>query len=280
MGTIMNDFAFPIIGNECNLPIYIVGVGRTHQDPICQNQGYPNFQVLYTASGEGELVLHGVKYSMPVNTGFLIYPNVPREYYPVTNEWITHWVTFDGKNVAHLLAELGFPDSRLFYMNDEIVFESLLVNMLINSRSSNPYKGFLNSSLIYNFLIELKTLSYEKSQGDKANKMSMIQPVLNYIDKNINKQIFLDELVKIINVSPQYLCRLFKNCLDMRPYTYITFRRIQEAKKLLFDTELSIQEIAEKIGYNSTSYFCAKFKKLEKMSPEKFRNMHKSKKGL
>lgn len=273
----MNDFAFPIIGNECNLPIYIVGVGCTVQAPICQANGYPNYQILYTAKGEGELFLNGNRYALPINTGFLIYPNVPREYYPVSDEWITHWITFEGQSAPQILENLGFPDSRLFYMYDEIVFNGLLVNMLINSKSQNPYKGFLNSSLIYNFLIELKTLTFEKMQGNKVNRMNLLQPVLDYIDKNIEKQIFLDELVDIIDVSPQYLCRLFKNCLEMRPYTYIAFRRIQEAKKLLFDTDLTIREISSKLGYNSTSYFCAIFKKLEKMSPEKFRSMHKSK---
>ena len=82
-------------------------------------------------------------------------------------------------------------------------------------------------------------------------------------------------MAEIIDVSPQYLCSLFKNFLYMRPFVYISKRRIQEAKRLLLDKPMSIKDIALQIGYNYSSYFCSIFKKYEGISPHEFRNMHK-----
>lgn len=83
------------------------------------------------------------------------------------------------------------------------------------------------------------------------------------------------ELADLIDLSPQYLCRLFKECLSLRPFEYLARKRIQQAKLLLLEDKLNINEIAAEVGYNDCSYFCAVFKKHEMLSPAEFRSLHK-----
>ena len=83
----------------------------------------------------------------------------------------------------------------------------------------------------------------------------------------------MEELSDQIHATPQYLCRMFKRHLNVRPFQYIAMKRIQHAKILLTDSDLSINEIAHRVGYNDCSYFCAIFKKIELISPSEFRGL-------
>ena len=91
----------------------------------------------------------------------------------------------------------------------------------------------------------------------------------------VQYDVTLEELSKIAEFSPQYICRLFKECLNTRPFEYITKIRITKAKLLMLDTDLSLSEIHNLVGYKDSSYFSAIFKRHEKMSPNDFRNMYR-----
>ena len=90
------------------------------------------------------------------------------------------------------------------------------------------------------------------------------------------EELGLKELSRVAGLSPQYLCRIFKDCLNLRPFEYIAGKRIQEAKRLLIEGELTVNEIAAMTGYNNCSYFCSVFKKHEMLSPAQFRIAHKN----
>ena len=51
-------------------------------------------------------------------------------------------------------------------------------------------------------------------------------------------------------------------------------KRIQDAKKMLSDTNMSVNDIAHSVGYNDCSYFCAIFKRYEMISPSEFRGLN------
>ena len=64
----------------------------------------------------------------------------------------------------------------------------------------------------------------------------------------------------------------FKEFFDVCPFEYISKVRIQYSKRLLISTDKSIHQISEEIGYNDCSYFCAVFKRYEKITPAEYRN--------
>ena len=97
-------------------------------------------------------------------------------------------------------------------------------------------------------------LFYE--QAEKAKDGSLpLDEAIEYIEQNYQKNIRLEDLCEVANVSKQHLCRLFKNTLQMRPMEYVTKVRIQHAKSLLITTNYSIKEIAEMVGFSDNSYF-------------------------
>ena len=137
------------------------------------------------------------------------------------------------------------------------------------------YCGHQCSAYLYQFLIELHRVVNLQNGSQDGQKLNQLQPVIDYIDKNFRKELTLVELADLIDLSPQYLCRLFKECLSLRPFEYLARKRIQQAKLLLLEDKLNINEIAAEVGYNDCSYFCAVFKKHEMLSPAEFRSLHK-----
>ena len=74
-----------------------------------------------------------------------------------------------------------------------------------------------------------------------------------------------------MHISPYYLSHLFKEELDITFIEYLTRVRIEEARRLLFQTSMSIQEITQRVGYVDPSYFSRVFKKVTGMTPNRYR---------
>lgn len=67
----MQEFYFALLGDEVKLPLYVTGVGATDPERHCTRPtGHVYHQVIYTARGEGVLIIDGEEYKIPKCTGF------------------------------------------------------------------------------------------------------------------------------------------------------------------------------------------------------------------
>lgn len=99
----------------------------------------------------------------------------------------------------------------------------------------------------------------------------MIDNVISDIREHYLEDISLTSLSAKYNTSMSHLSKMIKETLKMNFSDYIAILRIQRAKELLRDDSMSIQEIAEIVGYNDYFYFTKVFKKVEGISPSKYR---------
>jgi AraC-type DNA-binding domain-containing proteins len=271
----MDDINFPIIGAESRLPVYLVGIGsHTGQNLIERPSGFPYFQFIYSTGGSGLLHVNGGVYPVGKRQGFFLYPNERHEYRAVGEPWGTNWFCFDGGGAAALAAALGFTSSRSFYLGDYASVDQLWRQLLIEAKSGNLERGYRSSAILYNLLILLKSLVREEPPSSGESGLAQLYAAIGFIEAHYSSAIGLAELAAQAAVSPQYLCRLFKQQMNMRPFEYLTKRRLQAGKKLLLENGLTEAEIAEQCGFNSFSYFCAVFKRYEKMTPKEFRGYH------
>lgn len=95
--------------------------------------------------------------------------------------------------------------------------------------------------------------------------------VLRFIRENYFRPITLDDAARSVFLSPFYLSHTFKDELGITFIEYLTRVRMEEAKKKLADKALSMQAIAEGVGYDDASYFSKVFKKNEGVTPNKYR---------
>ena len=96
-----------------------------------------------------------------------------------------------------------------------------------------------------------------------------------YIQMNYHTRLRVRELTDLLGISQPYLHRLFTEACGLSPKAYINACRLDAAKKLLSDTDLSIREIAAAVGYDDTQSFFRFFSKHCAQTPGEFRDSHK-----
>jgi len=273
----MDKTLFPVITEEDKkLPFILKSVGtRENQEHIIRTDGYPDYHWLHSAKGKGLLKIEGKEIEIKEDMGFFLKPAVPHEYFALTESWETHWITFEGYAVSNLLELLKMGSWGVFNINGRSVLERALDNIYLSGKSANPARSFECSALLYQFLILLKTSITIDSSKQKLSGRSHLHPVILFIEDNYNKNITLKDMAEVINVTPQHLCRLFKQNYGTRPFDYLIRYRLQKAKELILSlANPSIKTVSIEVGYNDTSYFCAIFKRYEGLSPTEFKNLH------
>jgi AraC-like DNA-binding protein len=272
----MTDYYYPVLKDEVNLPMYINGIGaRDTEFHFIREDGYPNHQIIYCVRGSGVLKINGEEHDINAGDGFYLPPNVPHEYYPTDEIWETHWITFEGREIPNIMQYIKLEQARVFRIHDINSLDAIFKKMLYLMRTNYYYGGQQCSAYLYQFFIEFNRVVNMQNGTQDSAKLNQLQPVIDYLNTNYRKDITLAELSDLIGLSPQYLCRLFKECLNLRPFEYLARKRVQQAKLLLLEDKLNINEIASEVGYNDCSYFCAVFKRHEMLSPAEFRNLNK-----
>jgi len=104
---------------------------------------------------------------------------------------------------------------------------------------------------------------------DKNEKL--VHKVRTVIDQNYDQPITINSLSEQVYLSPNYLRSLFKEKTGMTIHDYMTRIRLGKAKELLADGSLKIQDIAQRVGYESTSYFISLFVKNQGVTPNEYR---------
>lgn len=103
-----------------------------------------------------------------------------------------------------------------------------------------------------------------------------INKVIEYIESNYQKDIYLTEVAEKFHTSDKYLSSLFKDTIGIGFHEYLTSFRIERAKSLLIDTDLSVNQIGEMIGFTNYSTFFRLFKKYEGINPSQYRENYRN----
>lgn len=261
----------------------------------------PEHQLILLLEGSGYIFINGEKHF--ANTGDLIY--LPPEciygqlrpekcssielilvqfsYLLVENNDI-HWAFDTAKNFAvmkdsdlqwHIHTENApLPFDPVQKMVNFFKVKSFFFEMYdLEMTTPIAYKWqeqFLLSQLLYetakNFFF------YHKNQ----NHIHLINWVIKYFSVHYQENISLDEIIESVGMSKSHFIRLFRQYTDHTPMDYLNLYRIEKAKALLFQSDLSVKEISFKMGFNDEFYFSRLFKKHVGISPLNYRKYQKS----
>jgi len=131
------------------------------------------------------------------------------------------------------------------------------------------------SSLISEIFIELirNHNYYETEENVSKSIIKKLQDGIDYINRHYTENITLEDIAEKSNITPNYFSALFKECLNMKLWDYITAKRIEKAQRILIknDSELSILQIANECGFNNTANFNRSFKMHTGLTPTEYR---------
>ena len=101
-----------------------------------------------------------------------------------------------------------------------------------------------------------------------------VSDVKAYVKNNLSKKITLSELSWKLHCSTVTLTEHFKKEFGITIMEYVTQKRMDKAKRLLENSDLSVREISEACGFSDIEYFSRSFKGIYKMSPSAWRKTH------
>ncbi|WAM33010.1 AraC family transcriptional regulator [Caldicellulosiruptor morganii] len=260
---------------EKGLPIYLKSVGcNQYQEHIVRKSGHPDYHYLHTLEGKGYLIVGTQKYLVDESTAFFLYPGVAHEYFAATPKWSTIWLTFNGPACDMILKTMGIKPFEVFKLSSKQYLEGILEAISNKASFYNYIVSIECSQLIYNFILHMALNLQNKIERNFENNYTKLLPIMRYIEENYFKNITLEELSRLVGLSPQHLCSIFKKTFQTTPYEYLIRIRIQKAKELLIKNPvIQVKEVCYEVGFKNPSYFCYMFKKLEGITPMQFKKL-------
>ncbi|MGN0545713.1 MAG: AraC family transcriptional regulator [Acutalibacteraceae bacterium] len=195
----------------------------------------------------------------------------PHEYY-TDNSFESIWVHISGANSFELFEEIERSFGNTIKCRDIQHVRKLLFRLFDCIRQSKIATELGMSLDIYKLFIELLNPQSPKAKGESSYEES-IQDVKKYISENLNENLTVSKLAEKVNMSLSHFSRVFKQQTGFSPYDYVLLSRLNRAKYLLQETDMTIASIAYDIGFNSESNFIYFFSENEGISPGKFRKL-------
>ena len=104
----------------------------------------------------------------------------------------------------------------------------------------------------------------------KEVRKPIVSQVRNYIKEHVTEHLSLNEVAAVFGISPNYLSQLFKKYNDVGYNDFVTQCKIDEAKRLLGNSDYKVYEVAEMLGFESAFYFSKVFKKVVGVPPTEY----------
>jgi len=229
---------------------------------------YSPLLLVYVIKGLMRLDYEGKHYEITEGQSFLIDCQLPHRYRSTDGLEFVYF-HFDGVNshafVRHLIKQNNSPVFQGFQSQKvgKVIYDS--VTRFLNNQNLSEIEC---SSAIYETLCLLSV-----REEIASSESTPVHEAVNYMKKNLNRQISLEEIATYVNISPYYFSRIFKSETGYSPVKYTTKLRLNLAMTLLKTTSSSIESIAYEVGYSSSASFINSFVHNIGISPNQFRKM-------
>ncbi len=117
-------------------------------------------------------------------------------------------------------------------------------------------------------------ISESEKDGAKKKQRSVAAKVREYLRIHARENIGVAELSGIFHYNPDYLTHIFRLEYGTTICAYINLVRTDDAKKILIETDMKINDVALAVGFGDEKYFMKTFKKLVGVTPSEFRQSH------
>lgn len=138
--------------------------------------------------------------------------------------------------------------------------------------------SLLDANSVYNVvqILSEQVLSMAKQyfNTEDSGYSQHIRKAISYIEENYGKQIKLDDVAKYVYLNPTYFSEIFKTECGVNFSDYLLNIRIEQAKKMLRETNMGIGQIAANVGYADSKYFSKIFTKAVGIKPTGYRKLY------
>jgi AraC family transcriptional regulator len=146
--------------------------------------------------------------------------------------------------------------------------QELQNNSLGGELYSESLANLFNIHLLRNYCTSTPILRSD-SDGLSTKKL---QQAIDYIQAHLDEKLSLELIATELNLSVHYFCQLFTQSIGIPPYKYVLQQRVDRAKQLLKQSQISLSEIALDCRFSNQSHLNRHFTKLTGIAPKKYRD--------
>jgi len=222
----------------------------------------------YIVSGKGYLETGHATFSLMTGESFIIFPDMEVYYYPDPRDpWEYYWIEFNGLEASRLLSMINIAPNHPVLGASPQDFKSLFHS--IKTAGIEPFERERSDAGLHLLLSHYM----EHFPSEKVFfKKDYVLSAREYIESNFwNPSLSVLDVVEFVKIERSYLFRLFKEDNGISISGYITAFRIQRARELLGNFQLSIHSLAYSVGYQDPLYFSKVFKKATSYTPSQYR---------
>lgn len=251
-------------------------------------------EMMYVHSGTVTSIINGEKIILAQGDICLLDPNVPHTILETSEQDIL---------INFLMSKRYFSTTMLNRLSSNSIIFNFLIDSLSNMQQQQKYlifncqENFILQEIIENILCEyfdpsicstdvidaymvivfsklLQTFQKQNATSNKDNKITHLASILQYIEEK-HGLCTLQSVAKHYGFNADYLSRLIKKQLGKNFKDLVQELRFNKARTLLRTTSLSIEEIANQVGYHNIGFFYQKFSALYELSPKQYRDKMK-----
>jgi AraC-like DNA-binding protein len=273
--------------------------GMTTEYPYCLHQRdltdfiipwhwHEELELGYIQEGASKIITVGEEYIIHQGDGFFINSNVmdmkksavPGERVLEVNH-IFHPVFLSGHfksrfEKKYLTPVINNQQIEVYIIRKgHMTADKILTNLYrLKELQSHENMEFQTRNILsetWLLLLEDIRLNYKENKTIKDRQPDRIRNMLAFIHNHYKDKITVAQIADAIGVSEREAMRSFRKSLHQSPIEYLISYRLNEAKKMLRDSELSITEICYQCGFSDSSYFGKVFRKAYGVTPREYR---------
>ena len=232
------------------------------------------YLLVYCTKGNGFVVIEGEQILVSNDQFFIIPKGLSFKFYSVLDVNSRLLIAyFDGWKAMRLGKEFALvrnliPSVNNMVANREMLFDEIFNNLSKGYHDENmQYINFCFGHLLATFIYANRTI-----EDVEAEANPVVNKAINFLNKNLDKKLSLNQLAEEVGYSPTYLTTIFKKETNYSPISYYSHLKILKACEYLDYTNMKVKEISFKLGYTDPYYFTKDFTKKMGRSPRNYRN--------
>lgn len=263
---------------DVELYLTVCGTERCTPDKFYGPIVRRDYHVHFILSGGGTLEMDGKVYRPHRGQIFVTVPGVNLFYYSDPEDpWHYAWISFNGSKAALYLEKAGLTAEhpvRDCYLDPEEFLG--IIEEILNHHEITVANELTRTALLYQILallVNSQNQNLEKQNKPLPHDYSpdvYVDNALAYIHNHYTDA-KVSDIASYIGITRSYLTHIFKQRMEISPQEYLLSYRLEQGSRLLRTTGMSIQEIAEAIGYENPLTFSKMFKNVYGMSLKYYR---------
>lgn len=172
----------------------------------------------------------------------------------------------DSLNTPELIWRSYTSNIYLYLKNNGFAVE---VDLAQETCPADTYEGLTSEIAVWTRRMRKRIQKMSENYGDSE----LMKRLMQYIEQHYREDISLEDLASVVGFHPNYVSAVFKKESGKSYLTFLHETRLEAAKKLLRETDRTVEWIAAETGYRSASQFARVFRKYENISPMVYRKV-------